>query len=64
MDTAIEEGPRPVAERDDAWVQEVATQAAGAALGIALRENPGYVMPSQEAIVEVNRILDDFGVSH
>lgn len=42
-------------------IREMAYQVAGAALGIALRENPGYVMPTREAGEQTERILRDFG---
>lgn len=42
--------------------REMAYQIAGAALGIALRDNPDYEMPTREAGEETERILRDFGV--
>lgn len=49
--------------RDDAWVREVAGQAAGAASGVFLRADGNMVMPSEEVGTEVDRVLAEFGIS-
>lgn len=49
--------------RDDAWVTEVAYQAAGAASGVFLREDGEKVMPSREVADAVAELLaEGFGI--
>ena len=48
--------------RTDAWVTEVAYQAAGAASGVFLREDPQKVTPSQEVADAVAELLETFDI--
>lgn len=49
--------------RDDAWVSEVAHQAAGAAAGVFLRADWDQAMPAEEISAAVAEILTGFGIS-
>lgn len=48
--------------RDDAWVSEVAYQAAGAASGVFLREDGEKIMPAEEVGDAVAELLLTFGI--
>lgn len=49
--------------RDDAWVSEVAYQAAGAATRPLLEDHPDYVFPSERVADAVAELLKDFGIA-
>lgn len=49
--------------RDDAWVSEVAYQAAGAATRPLLEDHPDYVFPSERVSDAVAELLSDFGIA-
>jgi len=48
--------------RDDAWVSEVAYQAAGAATRPLLEDHPDYVFPAERVRDAVAELLSDFGI--
>lgn len=49
--------------RDDAWVSEVAYQAAGAATRPLMEDHPDYVFPSERVRDAVAELLKDFGIA-
>ena len=49
--------------RDDAWVSEVAYQAAGAATRPLLEDHPDYVFPAERVRDAVAGLLSDFGIA-
>jgi hypothetical protein len=50
-------------DRDDAWVSEVAYQAAGAATRPLLEDHPDYVFPAERVRDAVAELLSDFGIA-
>jgi hypothetical protein len=48
--------------RDDAWVSEVAYQAAGAGTRPLMEDHPDYVFPSERVADAVAELLSDFGI--
>lgn len=48
--------------RDNAWVSEVAYQAAGAATRPLMEDHPDYVFPSERVSDAVAELLSDFGI--
>ena len=55
-------GYLPKRDRDDAWVSEVAYQAAGAGTRPLLEDHPDYVFPAERVRAAVAELLTDFGI--
>lgn len=45
------------------WARDLAYQAAGAGIGVAMRDKPGYVMPTERVAEATDGILESFGVT-